>query len=392
MAVGQKVTYQDVQEIMEMVAPGVAFQVQDESQFLMAIGFPGRMGNTFDTQHKWLEKRLAANSAQIDNGGGPHAPGDLVLNLVAGQGANFRVGQVLQADGSRELMLVTATAANTVTVARGHNGTVAVAIADGETITRVAWPQVEKDPGGNPEANARQERDNYTQIYRGEICVSSSRKKVRNKGQILDEVREQLVTLQRDKLRDLARSVIVGRRSTTPRGDDATAREMDGIIYQILDGATVPQGDPVIVDAGGAPLDITLLDDLIGGCWERGGRPDALLMGQTQLERLAAVIDGRRRYTSRDSVAGGRVNEYVSKHGTLRVLDADIFVPSDVVLAIDTRKLSVMKLGPGREVFEVFEQGKQGTSDEIIFEGEFTLEARNASDGGHGLLQGLARV
>ena len=256
----------------------------------------------------------------------------------------------------------------------------------------MSWPQVEKDPGGNPEANIRQQRDNLTQLFRGEICVSSSRKKVKNKGEIMDEVREQLTTLQRDKLRDLARAVLVSRRSTTPRGDDTTAREMDGIIFQILDGATAPNGDPVIVNAAGAPLDQPLLDDLVGGCWERGGRPDALLMGQFQYERLAGTIDGRRRYTSTESKAGGRVNEYVSKHGTLRVLDASIFAPSDVVLAIDTRKITVMKLGAGRQVFEVFEQGKRGTSDEVVFEAEFTLEARNAADGGHGLLQGLARV
>jgi len=131
---------------------------------------------------------------------------------------------------------------------------------------------------------------------------------------------------------------------------------------------------------------------LIGGCWERGGRPDALLMGQVQYERLAATIDGRRRYTSTETKAGGRVNEYVSKHGNIKVLDSDIFMPSDVVLAIDTRKLAIAKLGAGRDVFEVFEQGKSGTSDEIIFEGEFTLEAKNAADGGHGLLQNLQRT
>jgi len=389
MPVGAKVTYQDVQEIMEMVAPGIAFQVQDESQFLMAIGFPTRMVNTFDTQHKWMEKRLNANTAITS---GVNLAAATTLNLVAGDGANFRIGQVWQADGSRELMIVTAVAANTVDVTRGHNTTTAVDIADGETLTRVGWPQVEKAPGGNPEANIRQERDNFTQLFRGEICVSSSRKKVKNKGQILDEVREQLVTLQRDKLRDLARSSLVGKRAGTPRGSDTIAREMDGLIYQILGGAALPNGDPVIVDAAAAPLDIGLLDDLIGGCWERGGRPDALLMGQVQYERLAATIDGRRRYTSTETKAGGRVNEYVSKHGNIKVLDSDIFMPSDVVLAIDTRKLAIAKLGAGRDVFEVFEQGKSGTSDEIIFEGEFTLEAKNAADGGHGLLQNLQRT
>ena len=389
MAVGQKVTYQDVQEIMEMIAPGVAFQVQDESQFLMAIGFPGRMGNTFDVDHNWMEKRLNANTAITS---GLVLAATAVVTLVAGQGANFRIGQVWQADGSRELMLVTATAANTVTMTRGHNGTTAVDIADGELLTRVSWPQVEKDQGGNPEANIRQQRDNLTQLFRGEICVSSSRKKVKNKGEILNEVTEQLTTLQRDKLRDLARAVLVSRRSLTPRGDDTVAREMDGLIYQILDGAAAPNGDPVIIDAAAAPLDQTLLDDLIGGCWSRGGRPDALLMGQFQYERLAATIDGRRRYMSGDAKAGGRVNEYVSKHGTLKVLDSSIFVPSDVVLAIDTKKCTVMKLGSGKQIFEVFEQGKRGTADEVVFEAELTLEAKNAADGGHGLLQNLARV
>ena len=84
------------------------------------------------------------------------------------------------------------------------------------------------------------------------------------------------------------------------------------------------------------------------------------------------------------------MNEYISKFGNVKVLDADIFVPKDVVLICDSRKLQVVKLGDGNQPFDIFEQGKDGTSDETIFEGEFTLEAKNAKDGGHALIQGLA--
>lgn len=389
MATNEKITYQDIaREIAEMVAPGVAFQTQDESPLLAALGFPGRMGNTFSTQHDWLEERLLPNSTLTT---APSLAADTTLDVTAGTGTRFVVGDHLQAGNSREIMIVTNAAANVVTVTRGHLATTAADIATGDTITRIANPQLERATSGTAQAHDRQRRSNYTQVFRGVITVTNTRKKVRNLGGIQDEVRHQLTLLQRDKIRDLARAVVSSRQhNTTPLGSDTIPRTMDGIIYQILDGATATGGDPVAVDAATAPLDIALLDQMLRGCWERGGRPNVLAMNSIQLEALASVIEGRRRYTSREGVAGGRVNEYVSKFGALRVLDADVFIPQDVVLAVDTRKLQVMKLGTGRNPFDIFEQGKDGTSDEIEFEGEFTLEGKNAVDGGHGLLQNLA--
>lgn len=391
MAAGDKLTYQDVQEIVQSVAPGVAFQARDESSFLTALGFPGRLGNADAVKHEWLEERLAPNSTQIDNAGG-YAPGAGVFTVDAGTGTRFVIGDTVQADGSREIMIVTGSAANTVNVTRGYAATTAVHVADDEFIRKITNPTLEKQVGGNPTASSRQRRDTYSEIFRAEVSVSNSRKKVKNLGNIPDEVRHQLTMRQREKIRDLAKAILVHRRhNTDPEGTDAIARTMDGIIWQIIDGTTAAGGDPAIVDAGAAALDIALLDQVLRECWERGGNPNALAMGATQLERMASLIEGRRRYSSNDASAGGRVNEYVSKFGPLKILDADVHIPPDVIIALDTRKARVMKLGEGRQPFDLLDQGKAGTSDDVILEGEFCLEAMNASDGGHGLLQNLQR-
>lgn len=392
MATNQKLTYQDLgREIAEMVDPNVAFQTQLVSPFLMTVlGFPGRLGNTFSTKHEWLEERLAANSTLVN---GAQTNVETTIEVTAGTGTRFAVGDHVQVDGSREIMLVGTANANDIVVTRAFLGTTNVAILDGATIMRIANPTLEKVAGGNPLATDRQRRVNFTQIFRREICVSRSRKKVRNLGTIADEVAHQLERQSQDLIRDLAKSVVNEREhNTTPEGSDAIPRTMNGIIYQILDGASVTGGDPSIVSAGGVGLDQDLLDDLLRDVYEKGGRITHLIPSTRQYEALAATIEGRRRYTSTESIAGGRVSEYVSKWGDIVVTPGDIFVPADVILAVDASKLALLMLGDGSEPFERFDQGKDGTSDEVITEGEFTLEAKNASDGGHGLLQGLSII
>lgn len=373
-------------EIFESIDDAIAFLTRVESPLLAALGFPNGLQNVLNVKHEWLEEQLNPDAAIINNGGG-HLAGDTALNVVAGQGSRFLVGDIVQIDGSRELMTVTAPiAANVVTVVRATFGSgPAVPIANGAVLKRISNPAVENEsaPAANPTNRIR--KDNYTQIFRKVAAVTRSMM-LSNVIGVEDELDRQLLNAQRDLIRDLAKATINGRRQTVnPEGTLAVARTMDGLIPQILNGA-----DPVIVDATGNTLDEFLLNQALREQFTRGASPRILAAPPAQRRAISALIEGRQRFESNEGQLGAVVTRFLSDFAVLDVIEADIFIPSDSVLLIDPSKISLKKLGNQAAPWEIVDIGRPGLSTVREVVGEFTLEAKNAGDGGHALIQGLA--
>lgn len=371
-------------EIQDSVNPEIAFLTRTESALLALLGFPGGLGKAINVRHEWFEEALRPNSGQVN---GAIASGTTALVLDTGHGARFAAGDIIQVDGSRELMSVTSIATDTLTVVRGIRGTTAVAIADNAIVKRINNPAIENEtaPGGNPVNRTR--RANYTEIFRKVASVTRSMQRVDLHG-VDDELEHQVMLARKDIIRDLAHTIINGKKqSSDPEGTASQARTMDGIIQSILAGST-----PAIVDAGGASLTETVLNDLLEDMWTKGAQPKVLCAPPQQRRALSALLEGRQRFAPKDKVLGAVVERFVSDFGELDVLAPDIFIPGDCTLVLDPAKLKVMNLGGGSgDPFEVIEIGRTGlaTVHEVV--GEFTLEIHNAGDGGHGLIHNLAR-
>lgn len=370
-------------EIQDSVNPEIAFLTRTESALLALLGFPGGLGNAENVRHEWFEEALKPNSATVN---GAISSGTTALVVDTGQGSRFAAGDIVQVDGSRELLSVTSIATDTLTVVRGIRGTTAVAIADNAVVKRINNPALENEtaPGGNPVNRSR--KANYTEIFRKVASVTRSMQRVSLIG-VDDELEHQVMLARKDLIRDLAHTLINGKvQSADPEGTTTQARTMNGIIQSILAGST-----PAIVDAGGAVLTETLMNDLLEDMWTKGGSPKILCAPPQQRRALSALLEGRQRFTVKDNVLGAVVERFVSDFGELDVLAPDIFIPKDAVLILDPSKIKVMKLGGGSgDPFEVIEIGRTGlaTVHEVV--GEFSLEIQNAGDGGHGLIHSLA--
>lgn len=370
-------------EIMDSINPEVSLLTRYKSALLAYLRFPGSLLKAINIRHDWMEESLAANGATVS---GDQTSGDTSLEVATGQGSRFVAGDIIQVDGSRELISVTSISTDTLTVVRGIRSTTAVAIVDGATIKIMNNPAIESSNAPTARPVNRVRRANYTEIFTDTAAVSRSTEKVSMIG-VDSEMAEQKMLVRADLLRRLAFTVINGKiQASNPEGTSLAPRTMNGIIQMILAGSA-----PSVVAAAGQPVTEAMLNTLMQDMWTKGGKPVALACGPTQKRKISTLLEGRQRYPVEQSTLGAVAERFISDFGTLDLLEPDIFIPSDVILVLDPDKIALAKLGTeGGDPFEEIDLGRSGlvTSTQIV--GEFSLEMHNAGDGGHGMISGLA--
>jgi len=107
-------------EIVDDLADVVSVVSPQETPLLDLLGDP--LYSATSTRHEWLEDDLLPNTDTINQ----PAINDVALNttsITVDHGDRFRAGDLLQAAGSREVLLVSAVATNTLTFFRGYGST-----------------------------------------------------------------------------------------------------------------------------------------------------------------------------------------------------------------------------------------------------------------------------
>lgn len=105
--------YEDVADVIGIVSPF-------ETPLLDHLGDARRAATS--TVHEWIEDELLPNHDQIDQAVFSPNP-TAATSFGVDNEERFRVGDLIRAEGSSEVMLVTAVDASTITVARGYGGT-----------------------------------------------------------------------------------------------------------------------------------------------------------------------------------------------------------------------------------------------------------------------------
>lgn len=375
----------DLPELAEDVASELAFITRSISPLLIELGFPDDLDVVENTKHEWEEEKLLGNAGTID---GAVGAGVTALVVDAPTGLNFQLGDVVQIEGSRELMLVVAPVpvAALVNVSRNIRGTVAVAVPDNSILKRMNNPAIENETAPTARSISRTKLPNFTEIFRNVAAVTRSMTKVKLLSGIDDELDHQVELVKKDLIRDFAHTMVNGKAQTAnPEGTGAQARTMNGILHSILGGS-----NPSIIDAAGGGLSEQLLNLTLQDMWTKGGSPKLICAPPAQRRKLSAMLQGRQRYRVEDSTLGAVVDRFVSDFGELDVLAPDIFIPADVVIILDTAKIRGVQLGAEGDPFEVVPLADTGLTYRREVVGEFGLEIKNAGDGGHGLLQNLA--
>ncbi len=367
---------EDVSDVIGIVSPF-------ETPLLDHLGNAPRAATS--TIHEWIEDELLPNVDAINDSTYSNPATD--TSFVVDHGDRFRVGDQIQVESSREVMLVTGISTNTLTVVRGYGATTAENLGDDKIIRILGNAAIEGDDRPATRFTNRVRRRNYTQIFTASVEVSGSQLAATQLA-LADELDYQKTERLREMLRDLENCVINGvAAASNPQGSASVRRTMRGIIPSITTNVFAPGiGDfPAGGGDGEDELNEALLNHALRRIWESSSaRIDTIVVNGLQKRRINGFIAGDRRFGGRETRFRDMVSMYESDFGVCRVI-LSRWAPPDAALLLDSSRLHVMPMA-GRS-FHFKKLAATGDSEVGMVLGEYTLELRNES--AHGVIHNL---
>ncbi len=360
-------TYDNFEGSGEDVSDLVAFIAPFETPLLDVIG----MGDqpAANVKHEWLEDSLNPTTDVASTA---------VSSTAAQTGINvanspyFRLGDVIQID--KEVMLVNSVfEANTIGVTRGYGATAAAAHTAGSTITIIGNAALEGEDTDEDRTTRQVRKSNWCQIMKVGVKISGTAQAV---GWITtgDKVADAKVMRLRELLRDLEKTILLGRTDVATIGSDSARRTMAGIVCSLATNVTST-----------ATLTESALGNLLQSCYNQGSRDIDLIVAPPKQKRIVSGWNSSRVHVMNDANAYRNVVEvYESDFGSQRVI-MNRWLPDDTVLVLDSSRLKVVPLRGRSFQYEELSKGGDYVRGQVV--GEYTLELRN--ENGHGMMTGL---
>ncbi|OQY04769.1 MAG: hypothetical protein B6I25_06505 [Planctomycetales bacterium 4572_13] len=363
---------EDVSDVISIISPF-------ETPLLDVLGDPMRAATS--THHEWLEDTLLPNTDTIDDSS--IMDGETESSFDVAHGERFLAGDQIQVAGSKELMLVTAVASNTLTVIRGYAGTTAEVIADEQTINILGNAALEGGDKPTPRFTNRTRCGNFTQIFTAAAEVSGTDLAASQLG-LADEMDYQKAERLRELLRDLENTVINGGAPTAnPQGSDTVRRTMKGVLAHLATNVFAT-GDTDFPTGDG--LDEEKINFVLRKIWENSnGNIDTIVVGGFQKRKINGFLSAVRGYDSGETTYRDGVSGYESDFGMCKIVTTR-WMPADAVMLLDSSRVSVLPMAGRSFHFKPLAATGDSECGELI--GEYTLELRN--EAAHGIIRGLA--
>ncbi len=374
-------------EIAEDVADIIGIVSPYETPLLDHLGDPHRVATS--TRHEWLEDELLPNADAVATGhafSDPDADTEFAVTHVD----RFRVGDQVQAAGSREVMLVTEVDGgnDTITVVRGYGSTTPEDLAAEQVLRVLGNAALEGDDAPSARQTHRVRRSNYTQIFTSGVEVSGTQQAVNTVG-VADELDYQKTERLREMIRDLENCVVNGvAPASSPEGSATVRRTMKGIIPFLGTNVFTPGIGPIPAGGGTGTDELTeaVLNAALRAIWEQSaGQIDTIVVNGLQKRRINSFVTSSRGFDASETRFRDLVSVYESDFGVCRVV-LSRWVPADTMLLLDSSRIDVLPLAKRSFHYRAHSAGGDRESGQLI--GEYTLELRN--ENAHGLVRGLA--
>jgi len=382
MAFTGKATYSagaTLPELAEDVADLIGIISPYETPLLDALGDPLRAATS--THHEWLEDELLPNKDSIDDQSISSPSTETDFDVA--NGSRFQVGDQIQVEGSKELMLVTAVNTDTLTVIRGYAGTTAEDLVDGQVINILGKAALEGSDKPSARFTDRTRCGNYTQIFTAAVEVSGTDMAANQLG-LSDEMDYQKQERLRELIRDLENTVVNGGQpASSPQGSGTARRTMKGVVQSLSTNvfATGDSGFP-----SGTGLDEAKINYVLRNIWESSnGNVDLIVVGGFQKRKINAFLSASRSYGASETTYRDMVSVYESDFGVCKIITTR-WMPQDATLLLDSSRVSVLPLAGRSFHFKRLASSGDYECGELI--GEYTLEMKN--EAAHGLIRGLS--
>lgn len=349
---------QDISEMITMLSP-------HDTPLLSAIG-PTRDSVT-QTKHQWLEEELVPTQTTL----AADASGNSATVVVAtGTGAYFLADDIVKV-GS-EVMFVSSVSTDTLTVVRGFGSSSPAAHTTGATLDLIGNARKEGADAGDGRTVEKTIDYNYTQIFDAAIKVSGTREAISQYG-IESDYAHELSKKVLERAIAVEKALIHGVRTE----DTTNERRTMGGLLEFCDQNTV--------DALGAKVTESVLNDLLADIWRKGGSPRLLAMNIDQKDNIASLYADRMRTDRSDHGVGGYISYIENSLGRFDIL-LDRWVPRDSILVLDRTRVGIGPLR-GRNWSHTL-MGKKGDYVHGQMLAELTCEVRGRN--AHGLIKNLA--
>jgi len=382
MAFTGKATYSagaTLPELAEDVADLIGIISPYETPLLDALGDPLRAAAS--THHEWLEDELLPNKDSIDDDSISSPSTETDFDVA--NGSRFQVGDQIQVEGSKELMLVTAVSSDTLTVVRGYAGTTAEDLVDGQVVNILGNAALEGGDKPSVRFTNRTRCGNYTQIFTAAVEVSGTDMAANQLG-LSDEMDYQKQERLRELIRDLENTVVNGGQpASSPHGSGTTRRTMKGVVQNLSTNvfATGDSGFP-----SGTGLDEAKINYVLRKIWESSnGNVDLIVVGGFQKRKINSFLSASRSYGASETTYRDMVSVYESDFGVCKIITTR-WMPQDATLLLDSSRVNVLPLAGRSFQFKRLASSGDYECGELI--GEYTLELKN--EAAHGLIRGLS--
>lgn len=360
-------TYDAFSAIGEDVSDLVAFLAPYETPLLDVLGTSDYAAT--NVKHEWLEDSLNPTTDVASTG---------VASTAAQTGMNvahatyFRLGDIVQMED--EVMMVNSVyTANTIGVTRGYGGTAATAHTAGTVVTILGNAALEGEDTDEDRSTIPVRKANYCQIFKAGLKISGTAQAVGWLGSA-NRLADAKVARLRELLRDLEKTILLGRTDVATIGSSTARRSMAGIVCSLATNVL-----------SCATLTESWLGNLLQSCYDQGSRDiDVLLAPPKQKRIISGWNTSRIHVTNDETTFRNAVEVYESDFGVQRVIMSR-WLPEDMVLALDSSRIKVVPLA-GRS-FAYEELAKTGDSIRGQIVGEYAVELRN--ENAHGYLCNL---
>ncbi len=360
-------TYDNFEGIGEDVSDLVAFLAPFETPLLDAVGTSDRPAT--NVKHEWLEDTLNPTTDVVSSAVSS-AAGAGALNVA--HSTYFRVGDLVQLD--KEVMMVTSVSdVSTIAVTRGYGATAASAHSAGAGVTIIGNAALEGEDTDEDRTTRLVRKSNYCQIMKVGVKLSGTAQAV---GWITtgDKLADTKVMRLREVMRDLEKTILLGRTDVSTIGSDTARRTMAGIVCSLATNV-----------ASAATLTESALGNLLQACYNQGSREVDLIVAPPKQKRIISGWNTSRIHVTNEANAYRNVVEvYESDFGVQRIV-MNRWLPDDMVLALDSNRIKVVPLAGRSFRYEELAKGGDYLRGQVV--GEYTLELRN--ENAHGLLTGL---
>src|SRR5262245_26316204 len=320
-----------------------------------------------DIIHYWNEEQLNADTVTLTASA---ASTDTSLALTTGQGSRTHIGDLIYdtSTNTTEVMQITATAANSVTITRSYNSTVAASIASTATLALIRVEQEGSDIGTDKTLNpvVRNNSTHISSTYDVQITGSQlARKMATNEYQ--DFLARQLAARAIEMKIGMTRALLYSEKSSST-GSDTVYRSMAGVRNWARDNSGV-------VNTTASPLSYAILNSDNLAVVKQGLFVDTLLVGTDLVGSIAGIDSSNRRLRESDTQAGYVVQEVLLSQGNMVQVVVDSRVKTGDYFLCNRDKVKVRPMN-GRGMFVLAgADWIDGKKRRIL--GEWTIEVRN---------------